>query len=342
MVKAARKRSAMNSQFFTIGIDLGGTKLATALVDSSGRILAETKLPTVPEELSKFGPDDVIPPAAVRRHIEYVVETMADSVSKVLEKAPAKKRLLGVGLASAGPMNIEKGTLDHPTNIRGWKVVPLVDHLKKALAKRKIKTPVAFQNDAIAAALGEGWIGSAKGCNTFVVITVGTGIGTGVIFNGKPAQSRGMGSEWGHMFVDCRGLSDETRNYEYHTAEGYASGKWLMIRAKDRGFKGEHAGDLAEAARAGDPLALELFKESSEALASLFCSLSLGFHVEKIVISGGMLAVRDCFLPNAVSLYQKIMKDRFPEFLAPVRIAKLGTRAGVIGAARLPILENLS
>mgnify|MGYP001093710552 CR=1 FL=1 len=341
MVQAARQRSLQLNQHLTIGIDLGGTKVATALVDASGRILAEIKLPTVPRELLAFGPEDQIPPALVRRHIKYVVETMADSAVQVLEKAPRTQKLLGVGLASAGPMNIEKGTLDHPTNIRGWKVVPLVKLLSEALAKRKIKAPVSFQNDAIAAALGEGWVGSAKGCETYVVVTVGTGIGTGVIFNGRPAQSRGMGSEWGHMFVDCRGLQGETRNYEYHTAEGLASGKWLMIRAKERGFKGDHAGELAEAARAGDPLALELFRESSDALASLFCSLSLGFHLEKIIISGGMLAVRDCFLPNAVSLYQSIMKSRFPEFLAPVRIAKLGARAGVIGAARLPRMPLL-
>lgn len=338
MARAARQRSPKNSQGYTIGIDLGGTKLATALVDSSGQILAETKLPTVPQELLSYGPNEKIPPSVVRRHIEYVVDTMAESAVEVLERAPQKQKLLGIGLASAGPMNIEKGTLDHPTNIRGWKVVPLVDLLRKALIKRKIRVPVAFQNDAIAAALGEGWVGSAKGCETYVVVTVGTGIGTGVIFNGRPAQSRGMGSEWGHMFVDCRGLMKESRNYEYHTAEGYASGQWLMIRAKDRGFKGERASDLAEAARAGDPLAIELFKESSEALASLFCTLSLGFHVEKIIISGGLLAIRDCFLPNAITLYQNIMNSRFADFLAPVRIAKLGTRAGVIGAARLPRL----
>lgn len=260
---------------------------------------------------------------------------MADAV---VECAAQAGSLLGVGLASAGPMNIFEGTLDNPANFAGWKIVPLVSMLDEELRRRKIRTRVHFQNDAIAAALGEGWVGSASGCETYAMITVGTGIGSGVIFNGRPAQSKGMGSEWGHMLAHAPGLIGDEENLYERTVEGLASGTGLIRRAKKRGFKGESAADLAVAATAGDPLALEIFAGGSEALAALMFSLSLGFNPEKFVVSGGMLAIKEHFLPRAIELYRTLMKRKAPSFLAPVQTAKLGTKAGVIGAARLPLL----
>jgi glucokinase len=325
---------------YTIGIDLGGTKVAAALVDSEGRLIAEARKPTVPPEMQEQSLRSTQMPTSaseVRRHIRYVIDAMADAAVEALDVTP-KKNLAGIGLASAGPMNLERGTLDYPSNFKGWKIVPIVELLSEALKKRSIRTRIYFQNDAVAAALGEGWVGRAKGCNTYGVITVGTGIGTGMIFNGRPAQSAGMGSEWGHMLVNCVGLDSSREDAAGREVEGLASGTWLMKRALARGFKSTHTADLAQAARDGNSLATELFKDASEALAALLYSLSLGFHPEKFVFSGGMLAVKDVFLPQTIELYIDIMKKRYPEFLAPVQVARLGTQAGVIGAARLPLL----
>ncbi len=349
MAKAKAKKSAQSTAQFTIGIDLGGTKVAAALVDSKGQIKKEVVLPTVPPWLKDQDPRTLsaAPDSAlVKKHIQYVVDAMANSAFEVMsplfEKAKTPQQAIqfvkGVGLASAGPMDVIKGTLDHPANFLGWKIVPLVDLLERALAERKLKKPVYFQNDAIAAALGEGWVGQAAGCSTYAMITVGTGIGSGVIFEGKPAQSRGMGSEWGHLMANVSGLSKSRDNYYEKTVEGLASGTGLILRAKARGFKGESARDLAEAAKKKDSLALEVFAEGSEALAALFYGLSVGFHPEKFLVSGGMLAIREHFLPQAIALYKDLMKNGFPKFTAPIQIAKLGTKAGVIGAARLPHL----
>lgn len=327
------------SDDFTVGIDLGGTKVATALVNSKGRILAETTHPTLPKDWRSQPAEDPTP-KKVREHIQYVVETMTASTLEVLAKAPAKGRLLGIGLASAGPMDVEKGFLNHPSNLRGWKTVPLVRLLKESLVAKKVKSDITFQNDAIAAALGEGWIGRAQGCETYAVITVGTGIGTGVILRGQPAQSRGMGSEWGHLLVNCSGLMNDHEDYEVRTVEGLASGTGLIARAKTQGFEGKRASDLAVAARIGNRIAQGVFNESSEALAALLYSLSLGFHPEKFVFSGGLLSIRDCFLPKTIELYKALMRTRYPDFLAPVQTAKLGSRAGVIGAARLPFMAR--
>lgn len=336
---------------FTIGIDLGGTKVAASLVDAEGRILSETRLPTVPPWMKEQDPRTAIKapsPAQVRRHIQYVVEAMADAVlestaplrSEHTRPSAVADQILGIGLASAGPMNLEKGTLDYPSNFRGWKVVPLVALLKDALKKRGLQLDIAFQNDAIAAALGEGWVGRASGCSTYAMITVGTGIGTGVILNGRPAQSGGMGSEWGHMMIIAPGITKNRSDFNERSVEGLASGTGLIHRAKKRGFKGETAADLAVMARKGNKLALKLFEEASEALAALFYTLSLGFHPEKFVVSGGMIAIRDLFLPQAIEIYREMMKQKNPEFVSPIQVAELGNHAGVIGAARLPYLKD--
>jgi len=323
----------------SIGLDLGGTKIAAALVDSQGQPLRVAVYPTVPPQMAEQDPRALTAttPSAVKRHIGYVVEAMADAALQVLADQP-RSQLIGVGLASAGPMNIEKGTLNDPANFKGWKNVPLVELLKKTLAKRGLKKPVSFQNDAIAAALGEGWVGQAKGCDTYAMITVGTGIGTGVILRGQPAQSGGMGSEWGHLLVAAPGLAKDPSSCNAREVEGIASGTGLVLRARERGLNFSSAHQLAEAARAGDPRAQALFEESAEALAALFYSLSLGFHPEKFVVGGGMLAVKDLFLKRAISLYRDWIRRKNPLFVAPVAISRLGNQAGAIGAARLPWL----
>ena len=325
----------------TIGIDLGGTKVSAALVDAHGHIVHETKRPTVPPGMSEFDPkkSTKAPGASdVRKHVAYVVSAMTEAALECAEQLKSPKLLRGIGLASAGPMNIDEGTLLYPANFRGWKKVALVNELEKSLKAQGLRSKVGFQNDAMAAALAEGWIGAAKGCQTFAVITVGTGIGTGVIFNGRPAQSRGMGSEWGHIISNSPGFSTDPLSFREREVEGLASGTGLVKRAQVQGLQFGSVRELAAAAKAGDQDAKALFQTSSEALASLFYSLSLGFHPEMFALSGGMISVRELFLPQAVSIYKTAMKANNPKFLAPVRLAKLGTYSGVIGAARLPHL----
>lgn len=339
--KAALKSQRSNTTF-TIGIDLGGTKVAAAAVSTEGKVLAESRKPTVPPfmaELDLRSNADFQPTASqIRSHVKYVVEAMADAAEECISSVGKAPRSLSIGLASAGPMSIEKGTLINPSNFRGWKTVPLVSLLAEELKSRKLRADVHFQNDAIAAALGEGWTGSARGCSTYVMLTVGTGIGTGVIFNGKPAQSRGMGSEWGHMISNAVGFMREPGSFVEREVEGFASGTGIIRQARLRGLQYPSASEVAEAARNGDKNALALFTGASEALASLMYSLSLGFNPEVFCVSGGMLAIKDLFLPQAIDLYKQTMKLRSPEFLTPVKVAKLGTKAGVIGAARLPHL----
>ncbi|MES2856073.1 MAG: ROK family protein, partial [Bdellovibrionota bacterium] len=339
----AKAKALSKAKTYTVGIDLGGTKVAAALVDDQGRIVSESRKPTVPPSMVESDIRTVAMPSAqeIKLHIAYVLEAMADAAIECIEigtrKLKTKPKIVGIGLASAGPMNIEKGLLVEPSNFKGWGKVPLVAGLEKALGKRGYKTKIHFQNDAIAAALGEGWVGAAKSKSTYVVITVGTGIGTGVIFNGKPAQSMGMGSEWGHMICSSEGFGKSDSKPGDHEVEGIASGTGLVRRAMKQGLKFNSAAELATAARAGDKKALALFTDASEALASLLYSLSLGFNPEVFAVSGGMLAIKDCFLPETIALYESAIK-RHPSFKTKIQVSKLGTKAGLIGAAKLPRL----
>ncbi|HVK60046.1 MAG TPA: ROK family protein [Bdellovibrionales bacterium] len=338
----ARAKTKARTKSYTVGIDLGGTKVAAALVDAQGKIITECVKPTVPPWMSEsdLRSSSAPSPADVKKHVSYVVSAMAEAAMDCIErgtmKLGSKPKLIGVGLASAGPMNIEKGALDFPSNFKGWGKVPLVALLERALAKHGLKARVHFQNDAIAAALGEGWIGVAKGKSTYASITVGTGIGTGVIFNGKPAQSRGMGSEWGHMICDFKNFGSDEGPIT-HEVEGIASGTGLARRAKVRGLSQETAAELATAARNGNEDAKALFDDAAAALASLFYSLSLGFNPEVFAISGGMIAIQDLFLPKAIALYENAIQ-RHPAFGSKIRVSRLGTKAGVVGAARLPLI----
>lgn len=308
-----KKRAA-----FTIGIDLGGTKVAVGAVDGRGKILAQRKEPT--EKSS---------PRALTDQIAGLVEEIC---------AEQNSKPSGIGLASAGPLDVERGLLLFPTNFKNWKRVELVKSLRNSLRKKKISTPIAFQNDAMAAALGEGWIGGAKGLESFAVVTVGTGIGSGVVFNGKPLQFSGMGAEWGNGLLCLDSLRKTDLVYNA-SVENFASGTGLFKRAQERGFKGAHTEDLVAAIRAGDLQWQALFDDAALALAMLCYNLSLGLHLQKILFSGGLLSAADLFLPRVHALYDDWIRQR-PGFRTTIGKAKLGKGAGLVGAARLPRMKR--
>lgn len=306
---------------FTIGIDLGGTKVSVALVDSKGKILGFQKEPT--EKSS---------PAALAAQLARLAKFLVE------ESRGGKRGLKGVGLASAGPLNVTTGKLLHPSNFKGWKVVPIVNLLEKALAREGLRTRVAFQNDAMAAALGEGWTGGARGLGTFAVITLGTGIGTGIIFDGKPLQWKGMGGEFGIQLVNHLFLLKGSDPY-FACVEGMASGTGILKRARESGFDGESVEELHARLETGDRKFAYLFDEAALALAMLCYNLSLGINPDKILFTGGLMHIEEYFYPKLLARYGSLI-EKYPEFRTTIAKAKLGFRAGVIGAARLPWLAR--
>lgn len=315
----------MKSKEFLIGLDLGGTKLAWTLISTQGR-----------EEFFKSEPLNISHIDDPKKSQRQVISLMAKAVRECVEYVQKNKmgRVVGLGLASAGPMNIEKGELIAPSNFKGWQKVAIVKLLKKELLKSKIKLAIAFQNDAMAASLGEGWLGAAKGLKSFAVVTVGTGIGTGVIFKGEPLQYKGMGGEWGLQIVDVSNIKINSDPF-HQCVEGIASGTALLRRAQEMGFQGKSTFDLVQEIKSGQAQYQKLFIDAARALAVLCFNLSLGFNLEKILFSGGIIQVKEFFWDVLLEEYERLISRRHQAFRAKIKIAKLDIKAGAIGAAYL-------
>lgn len=312
----------------TLGYDLGGTKLASALVDSNGKILSYFKSSVLEiKSLTKASQSQ-----------NQLIQMMWEHFLFHENKSPhlfKSKKFLGIGLASAGPLNVETGELIYPANFPNWKKFKIIESFKKKLHKEKKKFPVYFQNDAVASALAEGWVGGAQGLSSYVVITVGTGIGTGVIFRNQPVQFSGMGSEFGHLIVN---QTNPTSFYQ-RTVEGISSGTALVQRAnKEFHFHCQQVEEIVEALPLKPELQL-LFDDAALALASLCYNLSIGFHLEKIFFSGGMSQISYLFLDKVKKNYDEQVRSFNASFKAPLLLAKTGNRSGAIGAARLPYLS---
>jgi glucokinase len=321
----------LTKKTFTVGLDLGGTKLAAALIDHKGQILSFQK-----ESILELKSD-------VKNGPDKIVHLMGEMVASFQERFPEafKKGVFkGVGLASAGPLNVEKGSLIFPVNFPGWKVVPIRDLLARELKKRRISGPLVFQNDAIAAARAEGWIGWAQGLQSYAVVTIGTGIGSGVIFRGLPVQTNGMGSEFGHLIAQNNRIHDP-KDLKKFTVEGIASGTGLLRRAREEmNFKGDSIEDLVTALDGGETRYQVLFNDAADTLAALCYNLSIGFHVEKILFSGGLIKVRRLYFDRLKKRYNGLVTEFNPGFKCPLAVAKCLNQAGVVGAGALPYLDQ--
>lgn len=306
---------------FTIGIDLGGTKVSFALVDEKGKVIRHHKEPS-----EKSSP-------------KALAVQLAENCGRLLLLAKKNKNaILGIGLASAGPLNVKTGKLLYPSNFLGWKIVPIVALLKAELKRRKIQLPISFQNDAMAAALGEGWIGGARGKNTFAVITLGTGIGSGVIYKGSPLQWDGMGGEWGIQLIHFPMVLEGGETY-LASVEGMASGTGIAKRARALGYQGNGVEGIRAELEAGNLKYLPLFHEAGIALAILCYNISLALHPDRILFTGGLMHMKEYFFPSMQKKYKELI-EKHPGFAVNISQAKLGFSAGVVGAARLPRLQK--
>ncbi len=313
----------------TIGIDLGGTKLAAALVTEDGKILDFIKVPVNLKKVES-------PLTAQRRIIQTMVDIVLDFKNR-FPKECSPSRFQGIGLASAGPMDVSKGLLVNPMNYPGWKVVPIRQRLEGALQKVNFPCKIHFQNDAMSAALAEGWVGSAKKLTSYAVVTVGTGIGTGVILNRRPCQTNGAGSEFGHSILQMENLKRDVKTLAHNTVEGLASGTALVRRAKELGFNGNSVEELVATK---DPIFKNLYNDMALALACLCYNLSIGFRMEGIFLSGGLIKIQELYFRQMEKQYRNLIKEFNSLYECPIRIAKTKNKAGVLGAAFLPWLKD--
>ena len=290
-----------------IGIDLGGTELRAAVVAADGRVLAHARTETAALD----------GPAAV-------IEQMARLIAQI---APGHA-VTGVGIGSPGALDAVAGVVVHAPTLRGWADVPLA-----ALASARFGLPVRIDNDANVAALAEWRFGAGRGLRHLVYVTVSTGIGGGVIIDGKLLHGRGsLAAEIGHMTITeapvpcaCGGLG---------CWEAMASGTALGQRATESGVLGSvTARDVARLAEAGDAFARRLLSEEARWLGVGFANLLHLYAPEMIVVGGG---VSDSLPAMQAEIEAVIRRRAMPAYRdVPVVAAALGQRAGVIGAALL-------
>jgi glucokinase len=314
---------------FVIGMDLGGTKILATAVDRKGRIKSETKLKTLPEE----GPN-------------AVVQRMAQAARDTVDKAGLKwKNLRGIGVGAPGPLDPVRGIVHNTPNLPGWQGVPLAARLSEALGM-----PVFVENDVNLGTLGEYALGAGQGSQDVIGVFVGTGVGGGLILDGKLRSGfRHAAAEVGHMIILADGPvcgcgkrgcleSVASRTAMVRDIElGIASGRETLIPAlTDGGKKRLTSGLLAKGYREGDPLVTEVLGKAQWYLGLLTASLVNLLDPEIIVFGGGVVeALGEVFMdPIRVTARQYYIQQNDAE---KVRIisARLGDHAGVLGAAVL-------
>ena len=295
-----------------IGIDLGGTELRAAVVSSMGEVLAHARTETA----SLDGP-------------AAVIEQMADLVGQIA----AGHDIGGVGIGSPGPLDVDAGMVVHASTLRGWDDVPLA-----ALASARLGLPVRLDNDANVAALAEWRFGAGRGLRHMVYVTVSTGIGGGVILDGKLMHGRGsLAGEIGHMVITEAPVLCTCG--AFGCWEALAAGPALGQRATEAGGWGVvTARDVARFAEAGDATARRLLAEEARYLGLGFANLLHLFAPEMIVVGGG---VSECLPAMRADIEAVIRRQAMPAYRdVPIVAAALGSRAGVIGAALLVLPEE--
>ncbi|WAA11460.1 ROK family glucokinase [Fervidibacillus halotolerans] len=311
---------------YIFSIDLGGTSTKLAIINDDGQFIHKWEIPT---DISENG--------------RMIVPNIAQSFSKEIEKLQIpKERFLGVGMGAPGPV-VRDGVISRAVNL-GWEQFPLKSELEKHL-----QLPSYVENDANCAAFGEMWLGSGKDLKNMICITLGTGVGGGIIVNGEIVSgSNGGGGEIGHMTVQPE------NGYRCNCGkngclETVASATGVVRLAmeklsswtensmlKDRYDKTETitSKDVFEAKEAGDALAKEVVDQVAYYLGYAFGNIAALLNPEAIIVGGGVSKAGDTLLTPIKSYYDQFA---FPPSKKDTNIllATLGNDAGVIGAAWL-------
>jgi glucokinase len=331
---------SMTAPFFW-GIDLGGTGIKVGLVDSMGQTLTFRSLPTLERE----GPD-----AAMQRVAELIVSFE--------RKNPGVGPSPRAGLGAPGPMDLKRGLLVAPPQLPSWRDFPIRDAVAKLLGR-----PVSFLNDANAAAFGEFWLGSGREDDSMLLLTLGTGVGGGIIVDGELVNgANSFGGECGHIVVDP---SPDARLCVWGGGRGqleaYASASAVVARTRERLESGASselrqcligsdqqltAKRVYEAAERGDGLALEIVDETARWLGIGVTTFVHTLDPGSVVLGGAMnfggesSAVGRQFLSGVVEEFQQ---RTFDNVFAGTKIgfASLGGDAGYLGAAGYARKEHL-
>ena len=313
-----------------VGVDLGGTQIRAALADAQGQIIQRVSQPTMADE-----------------GLEAVLERIEESIRQVL---PADiGQVSAVGVAAPGPLDPWRGIVRDAPNLPGWKNVPLKD-----LMEAEFGLPVVVGNDANLAALAEQRFGAGQGIADLIYITVSTGIGGGVIVDNKLLLgAQGLAGEVGHQTIEARGPRCKCGNIG--CLEALAAGPAIARRAMEfvKTGIGTAIADLVgddldkitakvvnQAAQAGDPIAIEIFRQAGFYIGVGIVNLLHIFNPSLIVIGGSVTKAGDLlFEPIRATVRQRAMASYYWEN-TPIVPATLGDDVALLGAVALVLLQE--
>ncbi|MET8976662.1 ROK family protein [Streptomyces sp. NPDC004539] len=301
-------------------LDIGGTKIAGALVDGDGTILVRAQRPTPAREDGE------------------TVMGAVEGVLGELTSSPLWDRVHSVGIGSAGPVDASAGTVS-PVNVPGWRGFPLVARVRGVTGE----LPVELIGDGVAITAAEHWQGAARGHDNALCMVVSTGVGGGLVLNGRlhPGPT-GNAGHIGHISVDLDG--DPCPCGARGCVERIASGPNIARRALDNGWRPGPDGDataaaVAAAARAGDPAALASFDRAAQALAAGIAATATLVEIDIVVIGGGVGKAGDVLFGPLRRHLADYATLSFVQGLTIVP-AQMGTDAGLVGAAAAALVRQ--
>ncbi|OBG87716.1 sugar kinase [Mycobacterium sp. E136] len=294
----------------TLALDVGGTKIAVGLVDGTGTLVHQVKLPTP-------------------RGDAETIWAVADSlITEAL--ATAGGRVRGAGIASAGPIDLTAGTVS-PININAWQRFPIVERVSTAVG-----APVRLAGDGLCMAMGEHWRGAGHGADFLLGMVVSTGVGGGLVLDGAPYDGRtGNAGHVGHVVVDPDGgpCTCGGRGCVETIAAGPRMAQWAREHGWDAPAEAD-AKELADAANAGDAVALRAFRRGAVAVGAMIAAVGAVCDLDRVVIGGGV-AKSGALLFDPVR--EALASYAGLDFIRGVQVvpAELGGDAGLVGAAAL-------
>ncbi len=316
----------------TVGVDLGGTSIKTALVERGRGIVHESSALTEAE----LGPT-------------HVLDRIADLVREVSASA-GLDRLEGIGVGAPGSINWDRTTISHPPNILGWGVVNVQAELQQRLG---VTLPIIVENDANAAGLGSAHYGAGRPFRSFLMVTLGTGVGGAIIYDGRIFRgTTGAAGEIGHMTIDrdgppansgVRGAIEAFLGNRFLTAHARTllgtktdSLLYTMLGPKLEGLTPRH---LHEAAQAGDKAAESVLRWAGERLGAVLGSAINLLDIRKVIVGGGVSAAGSYILGPARETVASYVTPALRDGIEILQ-ETLGNEAGTLGAAHL-LFEHL-
>ncbi|MGQ3479700.1 ROK family glucokinase [Paenibacillus sp. TY11] len=311
------------SESIYVGVDLGGTAIKVGICNEDGQLLHTYEGPTETD-----------------KGVDVVIGNIEKYVRHIVEQSPYEwDQLKGVGAGVAGFTNVRDGIIVLAPNI-GFRDVPI-----RALLEERIGKPVKIDNDANVAALGEAWAGAGKGIDNCVCYTLGTGVGGGIIINGKIYQGfSGMAGEIGHISVVPDLEAIQCGCGKLGCLETVSSATGIIRMAKDAVERGDRtslaledqiaAKEVFDAAKAGDEVALRIVNRAAFYLGKSMAAVAAVLNPELFIIGGGVSKAGDFLFEEMRRVYAKLAPEPLQKGVSIVP-AVLGNDAGIVGAAGL-------